>query len=195
MKKVLLPFLLVLIFGMVFTLPSMAQVRNVTFMVNTATVPDTLIPTSSVTITGSDTAITSWGDGVATTNIGGDYWSKTVGFGQGDTIAYKFRVNGAWESNSTNADGIGSISDNRTLIVGSSDTTLPVQFVNFTGISQNQYRTPWTAVADSFINIWFRINMQGRTTGFDKNLDTVGVRGDKKGGTFGSTYFGWAPTR
>jgi len=187
-------FLLSLVVGVVAlglaVTPVIAQTVNVTFMINTATVPDTINVGATITVTGNQTAITNWGDGLAATNVGGDYWSATAAFNQGDTVAYKFRVNGGWESNSTNADGIGSITDNRTLIVGASDTTLPVQFINFTGGTQDQYWKPWSAVADSFINIYFRVDMQGYA-GFNKSADTVGVRGDKKGGSFGSTYFSW----
>src|SRR3990172_7475049 len=195
MRKAIL-FLVVLaaLIGLMST-AAIAQTHNVTFLINTATVPDTIVAASSVTVTGNRPAITDFGAGVAATNIGGDYWSKTVALTQGDTVAFKFRVNGAWENNSGNIDSIAAINDNRTVIVGTSDTTLPLQYVNFTGSTQPQYRTPWTAVADTFINIWFRVNMQGHTTNFNKNTDTLGVRGDKKGDTFGSSGFGWSPTR
>ena len=196
MRKAILSLVVFAVLIGLMSTAAIAQTHNVTFMINTATVPDTIVAASSVTVTGNRPAITDWGAGAAAANIGGDYWSATVALNQGDTVAYKFRVNGAWENNSTNADGIGSITDNRTLIVGTADTTLKVQYVNFTGSTQLQYRTPWTAVADTFINIWFRINMQGLTSKpFDKDVDTVGVRGDKKGGSFGSTEFGWSPTR
>ena len=196
MKKAILSFVVLAVLVGLMSTAAIAQTHNVTFMINTATVPDTLVSTSSVTVTGNLAALTGFGAGVAATNIGGDYWSTTVALVQGDTASYKFRVNTIWESNSTNADGIGTITDNRTLIVGTIDTTLPVQYVNFTGSTQLQYRTPWTAVADTFINIWFRINMQGFTSKpFNSGTDTVGVRGDKKGGSFGSSEFGWSPTR
>jgi Secretion system C-terminal sorting domain len=169
-----------------------AQTVNVTFLINTATAPDTINANSLVTVTGNKAALTTFGNGDTATSIGGDYWTVTVGVTQGDTLSYKFRVNGGWENNSTNADGIGSITDNRTMIVGASDTTLPLQYVNFTGNTQPQYWKPWTAVADTFINVFFRVDMQG-FAGFNATTDTVGVRGDQKDGhpSWGSAYFSW----
>jgi len=163
---------------------------NVTFVINTSTVPDTVVASSSVTITGSKTAITDWGAGVAATNIGGDYWSKTVIFNSGDTVSYKFRVGGAWESNS---DGGGG---NRSLIVGTKDTTLPVQFCNFTSGELSQYRRPWNSVGADTTVVYFRVNMQGLSSKpFVKTADTVAVRGDKKSGASLAPDFGWAPSR
>ena len=195
MKRSLLSLLVAVLVVGIGTSTAPAQTRQVTFLINTSTVPDTVNANSSVTVTGNLTELTSFGAGVAATNIGGDYWSVTVGLQQGDTASFKFRILGDWEQNSANIDSIPAINDNRTLIVGSSDTTLPVQFVNYTGSQQAQYWRPWSAVADSFVSIYFRVDMQGFTSKpFDKNTDTVGVRGDLPNGS-GSAYFGWSPTR
>ncbi len=165
----------------------------VTFMVNTSTVPDTLL--SSVTITGDKAAITNWGAGAPLTKIGGDYWKGTVQFNEGDSVRYKIRVNGNWEANPADPNGLSP--DNRGLILGTKDTVLPLQFFNNKGNGTPQYFRPWPTVPDSFINIWFRTNMQGfQSKPFNSNTDTVGVRGDKHNSTFNDAAdFGWAPTR
>ncbi len=173
---------------------------NVTFVINTSTVPDTVVASSSVTIIGDNAAITAWGTippgstGIAATNIGGDYWSKTITFNSGDSVRYKFRVGGAWESNSDDIDNLTS--DNRSLIVGTKDTTLPVQFPNFTSGTLLQYRRPWASVGTDTTVVYFRVNMQGLSSKpFSKTADTVAVRGDKKSGTSLAPDFGWAPSR
>ena len=166
---------------------------NVTFVINTSTAPDTVVAASSVTITGDHAAITGWGAGAAATSLGGDYWSKTLTFAKGDSVRFKFRVSGAWESNSDDIDNLTS--DNRSLIVGASDTTLPVQFCNFSGGTLLQYRTPWPAHGIDTTIIYFRVNMQGLTSKpFNPVNDTVAVRGDKEFGTSLSSDFGWSPS-
>ncbi|MBF8249347.1 MAG: T9SS C-terminal target domain-containing protein, partial [Bacteroidetes bacterium] len=148
----------------------------------------------SVTITGDHAAITGWGAGIAATNIGGDYWSKTLTLNQGESLRFKFRVSGAWESNSDDIDNLTS--DNRSLIVGASDTTLPVQFCNFTGGTLLQYRTPWPAHGIDTTVIYFRVNMQGLTSKpFNPSTDTVAVRGDKEFGASLGPDFGWSPSK
>ena len=80
-----------------------ATAAKLTFLVNTATVPDTVNASYNVVLVGSgtgsaDTALTSWGSGKALTNIGGDYWKTTLQFNVGDTLKYKIRVrSGGWE--------------------------------------------------------------------------------------------------
>jgi hypothetical protein len=172
-----------------------AQTSQVTFIVNTATVPDTLLPASDVRITGSAAAITGWGAGVALTNIGGDYWSTTVALNDGDTVFYKIKIGGGgWEQNLDNPLGIGN--GNRAYVVDAHhDTTLPLQFWN-NGPQQEQYFRPWTAVADTFMNVYFRVDMQGiiQSGAFNwhepQDGDSVGVRGDGMGGP----DLNWAPT-
>ncbi len=170
---------------------------NVTFQVNTATVPDTLI--SSVTVTGDKSAITNWGAGFPLTNIGGDYWKGTVQFVPGDSVRYKIRVNGAWEANPADPNGLSG--DNRGLIVGDADTTLPLQFFNNVGNGTPQYFRPWTAAdPDTFMNVYFRVNVEGWAQSHTPQwytLDTMGVRGGgkKNGADFEAPELAWGTTR
>lgn len=171
-----------------------AQTRQVTFIVNTATVPDTLLPASDVRITGSGAALTNWGTGVACTNIGGDYWSATVGLNDNDTVRYKIKIGASgWEENLDEPYGLGG-NDRAFIVDNHADTTLPVQFWN-NGPRRPQYFRPWTAQPDTFINVYFRVDMQGviQAGSFSwndaKDGDSVGVRGDGKGGDLK-----WAPT-
>ncbi|MEW6512206.1 MAG: T9SS type A sorting domain-containing protein [Bacteroidota bacterium] len=191
-KLVLLLLAITIVAGLIAPTTTLAQLRNVTFVVNTSTVPDTGI--SSVTVTGDKAAITNWGAGAPLTRIGGDYWSGVVQFNQGDSVRYKIRVNGAWEANLVDPNGLSA--NDRGLIVGNADTTLPVQFFNSLAHGKPQYFRPWTTQPDTMITIYFRTNMQGlQSKPFNKNTDTVGVRGDKSGGSWGDPGFGWSPTR
>jgi hypothetical protein len=134
---------------------SFAQVK-VKFIANTSTISDTINTTSKLAVTGNKAAVSTWGDGIQMKNIGGDYWSVEISFAKGDTVFYKFRANGGWETNLSSALS----SDNRTLVVGSSDTTLPVQFYNGTNSTKPQYFKPYAATPDSMFTVWIRVNMQ-----------------------------------
>ncbi len=194
MKKHLLLTLLVL--GIIATSFANAQPNRldatvkVTFILNTCTVPDTAL--STVTVTGDKAAITNWGNGISFTNVGGDYWAAQVTFNSGDTVRYKFRVNGQWESNSADPNGFST--DNRGLLVGAADTTLPVQYYNVKGNGTPQYAAPWAAHPDSLFVVYFRTNMQGTNRGYNPAIDTVAVRGDKLNGSWGDPNFGWSPS-
>ncbi len=182
MRRTLLFVLVpVLLCGILAATTATAQLKNVTFVVNVCTAPDTLVPTSVVQLRGSKAPLT-WDNltGGVMTNLGGDYWIATLQFNAGDTVQFKININNsAWEQNVTDVNGLGG--GNRSLIVGANDTTLPVQYFNNGAFNAPQYFVPWTAAADSFMNVYFRVDMQGATeTGlysFDKNTDTVAVRG------------------
>lgn len=189
MKKVLL-LAVVAVCVLALSAASFAQV-NVTFVVNTATVPDTIVATSSVTVTGNNAAITNWGAGAPLTNIGGDYWSATIQLNTGDSLAYKFRVNGAWEDNLTGVDGY--VSNDRSCVVGTADTTLPVQFANYSGVKQPQYWRPYVEHPDT-VNLYFRVNMQGTTKTFTPPADQVGIRGDRRNGSSFAPALEWGTT-
>jgi hypothetical protein len=160
---------------------AMAQTVRVTFLVNTATVPDTLWPDEAVVQLRGDTAPLTWdgSTGVNLTNIGGDYWTATVEFPENSTIQYKVFTNAVsatgdnehkgWEQNSTDASG------NRILTTETSDIVLPLQFANGTPDSQEQFFRPWPVNTDS-IAVWVRVNMQG-WEGFNPATHKVGVRG------------------
>ncbi|MBM2839876.1 MAG: C-terminal target protein, partial [Bacteroidetes bacterium] len=174
-----------------------AQTRNVTFVVNTSTVPDTVSPTYIMQVRGSRPPLT-WGNdtGGGLVNIGGDYWSKTLAFNVGDTLRFKFFAGtDGWESNLIpDPSALGG--NDRAYIIANRDTVLPVQFFNNGAHGRPQYFRPWTTVPDTFINVYFRVNMQGAHQvsrfGYNDSLeaDSVGVRG---GGPTGSDL-NWSPT-
>ena len=180
------------------------NVHAVTFMLNTATVPDT-IPVVGSTIqirggtsnAGSVSPIT-WGSEAQNnmTRVGGDYWKKTVYMQTGDTLGYKYVI--AYSSGTGWEQGISvtpaDSNSNRQFIATDQDTTLQVEFWNNGSKSRPQYFRPWTTVADSFMNVYVRVNMLGPissgTFGYNNDRDTVGVRG---GGPAGGDL-NWAPT-
>jgi len=191
MKRLLLVAVLLVA---VCTLTSVGQTVKVTFVANTATVPDTLKPNSTVQVRGSAAPL-SWdgATGVTLLNVGGDYWSGFGNFKTGDTVQYKFYTNAVdavgsrehqgWEQNTTDP------STNRILIVGAKDTTLPLQFVNGSATNQPQYWTPYAA-SDS-IDMWFRVNMQGKED-FNPAQWVMGLRGsnNKDWGATGDLNWG-----
>ncbi len=200
MKKILLfAFVAFVVTASVLSPVAQAQRKNLTFIVNTATVPDTLKATENdIVIIGSgkpadaDSVLTSWATGQAMTNIGGDYWKVTLGFKVGDTLFYKFRVHsGGWEQDLAGGDGGG----HRYFTDVTKDTTFPVQFWNNGPSADSQYFRPWTAVPDSFISVYFRVNMQaimdnGSFGWTAADVDSVGVRGAGKAGD----DLSWGPT-
>lgn len=198
MKKTLLLMLVGLVaVGLVSPSVLMAQQKNVTFIINTATVPDTLKAGASLSITGAaahdtnDTkALSNWGTGALLTNIGGDYWSKTLALTPGDTLFYKIRIyptaqNSGWEEN-TNAGN-----QNRNFTVPNKDTVLLPEFWNNGnfpfGKNIDVFTKPYTTVADSFLSVYVRVNIKGvqdgGTYGYTTaDQDSVCVLGDGKGG-------------
>ena len=196
MKQVLLVATVAFLLG-VLLLPSegYAQTRNVTFLVNSATVPDTVFPGYTMQVRGSKPPLT-WGNdtGGQLNNIGGDYWSRTLAFNVGDTLQFKiFAGTDGWEQNLSDPYGLGG--GNRIYIIADRDTTLPLQFFNNGASGSPQYFRPWTTVADTFINVYFRVNMQGahqvNRFGYADSVlgDSVGVRGGGPG-----PDLNWAPT-
>ncbi len=208
MRHILLCTILLLLVAGFVASPVLAQRVNVTFVVNTCTMPDTLSSTFPVNITGSgrnhdaDSVLTGWTTGRQLTNIGGDYWQVTLGFLASDTIAYKIRMGpNGWESDIKDTIGAGLVlaNGNRNFIVPATDTVLPVQFWNnghFASgeVIPSKYATPWSTVADSFLNVYFRVDMQGivQSHGFSwvdsLDHDSVGVRGG------GNVDLNWSPT-
>ncbi len=171
MKRVLFAILLV----MMTYAAAGAQTVNVTFWMNTATVPDTVTPNSMVQIRGG-TAPLTWSDdtGGQLQHVDGDLWSVTLAFNAGDMVDYKFNVRtdvvqggDGWESN------VNTANNNRNLVVGQSDTTLPVQFYNGTSGNDPLYR-PYTET--DTIDVYLRINMQGFAN-FNADNEFVGTRG------------------
>jgi hypothetical protein len=176
---------------------STKNTRNVTFTLNTATVPDTLPVTGSKIqirggANGSGFSPITWNNDAQNemTSVGGDYWKKTVIMQAGDTLNYKYVVayssGTGWEGGVVPADFPSLTGANRSLIVPDKDTTLSVEFWNNGAGTRAQNFRPWPAAADSFLNIYFRVTMAGQiasgTPNF-KDTDTLAVRG---GGPAGS---------
>jgi len=177
-----------------------ADVVSVRFMVNTATIPDTVRAGDLVQIRGavkpagaSDYAEQSnyfgqtinWGSGSAKLqNAGGDYWAANLTMAPGDTLKYKIytaktvdgesrdHTGGGWEGGSDKFFGVPADAQ------GTVD--IPVIFFNRTA--------PFESVEDS-IALFFRVNVgsQVATGAFDPATDVVGLRGDP--------VFDWGSTR
>ncbi len=203
MKKTLLTASMML-FIIALIAPSQMQAqarKQLTFIVNTATVPDTVNASYNVVLVGSgtnhdaDSVLTGWGSGQALTNIGGDYWRGTLGFLVGDTLKYKIRIGAnGYEKDLT--DGFLH-QGHRNYGVTDNDTTFPVQFWDNTQAGAPTYFRPWTTAPDTFINVYFRVNMQnvinngsfGWTPAYK---DSVGVRGAGGNGddlSWGQTFY------
>ena len=156
------------------------QVMKVTFLVNTATVPDTLWPDKAVVQIRGDTPPLTWdgSTGVNLTNIGGDYWTATVEFPANITVNYKFFTNAVDAAGDNEHKGWENDIDpggNRVLQTTAGTYTLPVQFVNGSPDRQEQFWRPYPPQQDSMA-VWVRVNMQG-WEGFNPATDKVGVRG------------------
>jgi hypothetical protein len=174
-----------------------ADTVRVTFMINTSTVPDTLLPISTVQIRGN-TAPLTWDNttGVNAVNIGGDYWKATAKFlmTPGQAIQYKFFTNtksviigtdGGWENNTTDASG-NHIFQFATVPKGK-DTVLQVEYVNGSPSAQPLFWRPYIPRTDS-VAVMFRINMQSQET-FNKATTKLGVRGSLAPLDWGKSIF------
>lgn len=161
---------------------------KVSFMVNTATMPDTLMEDHTLQlrggVSGSDVAGTglssmvTWDSGsMVAKNVGGDYWSLDFMMSAGDTLNYKYwagvdvntpLINGSeqgWESG-----------DNRQFILPSdmiSDTVAALTWF------QDKDVAPFTSEEDS-VSLYFRVNVgaQAQDGSFDPETFKVGVRGN-----------------
>lgn len=151
-----------------------AQTVNVTFIVNTASVPDTVTPRSNIQLRG-DPAPLTWGNdtGGKLTHLGGDYWSKTLQFAAGTNLRFKIFADSENDGNSGWEANLGTGSTNREWTVGTADETLPLLFYN-TVNGRDQFYTPFTD-ADK-IDVLFRVNVAGYQ---DWNPATreIGIRG------------------
>jgi len=171
---------------------------NVTFLVNTATIPDTLSPTSTVQLRGSLPGFTWDNNSVLMTNIGGDYWKVKVPFivVRGTTLSGQFKIftnvkstitgaDNGWENNSTDASG------NRLLSVGpltgNKDTVLLLEYANGSPSAQPQYWRPYVPSVDS-VAVMFRIDMQSQET-FNKTTTKLGIRGSLAPLDWGKSIF------
>jgi len=178
----------------IFCLPVMSQMINVTMRLNTATNRDTLMEHHAVQIRGETTGTVSpavtWGEdtGIILTNVGGDYWETTFQVESGTTMKYKFWTGfsssqgtffwGGWEGPIAPADPIDS-GDNRSFIAGTNDTTLVLQFYNGADIKLDQFWRPYQEKPDT-LAVYLRVNMAALMETGDFTPDTdgpVAVRG------------------
>ena len=152
---------------------AVAQV-NVTFWVNTSTVPDTITERANIQLRG-DPAPLTWDNatGGQLTHVSGDYWTVTLQFPANTDIKFKLFADSendgdtGWEAN------VGTGSTNREFTVGASDTTLPLIFYN-TVNGRDQWYTPFED--DGLIDVLFRVNIDGWEN-YDPNFHDIGVRG------------------
>ncbi len=156
---------------------------TVTFWANTATVPDTLGPNSTVQVRGSGGPLTWDGNSpVILHNVGGDLWTGSAKFKVGEAVQFKFYTNAhntvfggcewehqGWEGNTDLASG------NREITVGSSNMVLDLMYVNGWKDKAGVYEKPFQAEDGHFV-IWVRTNVQGFED-FNPALHKIGVRG------------------
>ena len=190
-----------LVTAVLFPAPAQAQRKNVTFYVNTATVPDTLGAKSVVVLVGSgrphdaDSVMTSWGGGDTLQYVGGDYWKTTLSFAAADTAVYKIRIGAnGYEKDLT---GAGTDGGGHRQVDVSKDSTLPLQFWNNNQIPFDPNFRPYTASAasDTFFTVYFRVNLKAVTDNLTfswipADKDSVAVRGDSKAGGSGQLTWG-----
>tara|TARA_R110002096_G_scaffold170840_6_gene343514 strand:- start:2142 stop:4220 length:2079 start_codon:yes stop_codon:yes gene_type:complete len=168
---------------------AVAAAVNIKFIVNTATLADTVMPNHLVQMrgttmgpNGTDIGIT-WGDDTALigSNVGGDYWEFNFDMMPGDTLEYKFWVgvdsanpiSGGWESSNNRKFALA--------LDATGELTAPVHYFN-------RETSPFEAKADT-IGVLFRVNVgaQIQLGNFDPEAHTVSVRG-------GYAPLGWDDT-
>lgn len=179
--------LLLILSGMTTTLYAQDAV-NVTFTVNTATMPDTLQENHVVQMRGAlggdDVAETGLGTSITwdsaselvLQNAGGDYWTIEFQMSPGDTLNYKLWAGVDVDTPLMNGGEQGWESgDNNQFILpadATADTVAPLQWYE-------TKEAPFTTEDDS-ITVYFRVNVgaQVQTGAFDPENDVVGVRGN-----------------
>jgi|GEM_PF-779161 len=178
-------FLVLFVLVGMLTSQSIAQTVNVKLRCNTSTCLDTLRTYHVVGLQGESkkgiAGFTNWSTTLNLTNVGGDYWETTLAAKPGDTLYYSFltkydattfsKINWGWDGPIDN--GVDT-KTNRMLIVGSKDTTLPLQYYNGGTSKVAQYMKPFAVKQDS-IAVYFRVNMGGVT--FNPATQTVEVQG------------------
>ncbi|MFA6440345.1 MAG: hypothetical protein WCX28_13625, partial [Bacteriovoracaceae bacterium] len=170
---------------------------ELTFRVNTSTIPDTLKATSTVQMRGDGGAsggLLDWNgaSSVRFTNVGGDYWQAKARFVPGADFPYKIFTNvvpnvgpgHAQEHNGWEKDITTHGNGNRRMVVGENDTTIMLQFANGSTANQEQFWRPYTET-DS-IEVTFRVNMANQED-FNVATQKVGVNGSING--WGSPTF------
>ena len=174
---------------------------TVSFLANTAGVPDTLWESSTVQMRGNWPF--TWGSDspVFMYPIGGDYWRADVAIPYDSlnrVFEYKFctfpvppgeltgEMNG-WEA------GANRTLDLRTF--AGADTVLPLQYVRGWKGDAGQFEAPF-ALTDS-IDVFLRVNMEAliKSQAFNPETEVVGVRGSNAWDTWaGTPDFNWGST-
>lgn len=183
--------------------PALAQ-RNVTLRLNTATLPDTTLPSlfnpdasgagmqlrgglESGTTALPDGNTITWDSGttLVPTNVGGDYWEIDFQIPNDDRLNFKFFSQqaedlgiGGWEDNNAEAG-----TNDFNIPAGTGDVTLDLHYFNKAGDQLYDWR-PFSAEGDS-IAVWFRVYMNTedavtRNDGYDPEDAAlmVGARGN-----------------
>lgn len=172
---------------------------EVTFLVNTTTVPDTLKSTSTVQMRGDDGNLLRWdgGSSIRFSNItnpsgSSDFWQVKARFKLGQTFPYKIFTNvnanvGAGHTQEHNGwEGNLSPTNDRMLTVGQNDTTIKLQFVNGSPTSQPYFWRPY--VETDSLEIRFRVNM-ANVEDFNPATMKMGVRGSQAPLEWGKSFF------
>ncbi|MFH1213122.1 MAG: YCF48-related protein, partial [Candidatus Neomarinimicrobiota bacterium] len=176
---------------------------NVTFLANTAGVPDTLWESSTVQVRGSWPF--TWGADSPhiMSSESGDYWAHTVTFPRDSlnkTIEYKFCTFPVAPGDLTGEMNGWESANNRVLDLRTftgSDTTLPLQYVDGwkAGGDYQQFDKPFETT-DS-IDVFLRVDMEAliKSASFNPATEYVGVRGSNAWGDWsGVPSFNWNAT-
>ncbi|MFH1214183.1 MAG: choice-of-anchor X domain-containing protein, partial [Candidatus Neomarinimicrobiota bacterium] len=176
---------------------------NVTFLANTAGVPDTLWESSTVQVRGQWPF--TWGADSPhiMSSESGDYWAYTVTFPRDSlnkTIEYKFCTFPVAPGDLTGEMNGWESANNRVLDLRTftgSDTTLPLQYVDGwkAGGDYQQFDKPFETT-DS-IDVFLRVDMEAliKSASFNPATEYVGVRGSNAWGDWsGVPSFNWNAT-
>lgn len=173
------------------------EVTDVTFIVNTSTLPDTLSENHYIQLRGAVNGnggeylgqMIDWNtdSDLVAENIGGDYWTVNVKMEPEDTLIFKVwsgfdaatgtnNGDGGWEVISANREFVSTINDTTALIYSDSETP------------------PFTSDVDS-VSLYFRVNMAAfiQDQSFNPETDKVGLRGNpqvfKNPDDWGSAFY------
>lgn len=147
---------------------------SVTFVLNTATLPDTVKPHHFLQLRGDyENANITWGDdsGVVAENVGGDYWEFNFEVLPGDSFEYKFWV--GTEEGQPLGDGWESL-DNRNFTLPEDASGEYVSDVHYFNKTESIFE-----MEDGQVGVLFRVNVgaQEQLGNFDPEEHTVSVRG------------------
>lgn len=159
---------------------------SVTFNVNTATMPDTLMPSHTIQIRGGTVGPDAAGTGLGSmitwdsqsmvaTNVGGDYWTLTFDMSPGDTLNYKWWAGTDVNNGLANGGETGWESGDNNQFILAGDATGSIT----TDLQWYETRMkPFESKTDT-VAVWFRVNVgaQIQDGSFDPDSGGVEVRG------------------